>query len=333
MSLPNPYQIIVTLGPASAEESLWNRLVQAGATAFRLNTSHLSLDDLEGWLERLLAFQDQQAECIPVVLDLQGSKWRLGRFTPCTLQPGEVVELILAAETSRPGALPVPHADFFAAAPTSSGEIVLNDAKIRLRVETAHPENVLARVTLGGEIAPNKGITFTASAYRVETLSDKDRAILASTRALPGIRYAISYVKDAAEIKRYRELITGRWDHPAYLIAKLERGPAVSEADQFVSFIDELWLCRGDLGAELGLPEMGAAAHRFSARVRGLPVPCILAGQVLEHLSARPAPTRSEVCCMYDALAAGYRGFVLSDETAIGPYPVEACRAAAMFIG
>ncbi len=117
----------------------------------------------------------------------------------------------------------------------------------------------------------------------------------------------------------------------AYLIAKLERRPALESVEEIAAAADELWLCRGDLGAELGLPGMAVASHRFSQQVRSLPVPSFLAGQVLEHLTAAPAPTRSEVTCLYDALAAGYRGVVLSDETAIGRFPVEACRAAALF--
>ena len=90
-------------------------------------------------------------------------------------------------------------------------------------------------------------------------------------------------------------------------------------------------MCRGDLGAELGLAGMAKAAHAFQDRVRDLALPALLAGQVLEHMTLHPAPTRSEVCALYDALDAGYRGVVLSDETAIGQYPIESCRQAALF--
>jgi len=96
---------------------------------------------------------------------------------------------------------------------------------------------------------------------------------------------------------------------------------------------NELWLCRGDLGAELGSRAMAVATQRFSNRVAELPVPVMLAGQVLEHMTGHAHPTRSEVCYLYDALARGYRGVVLSDETAIGLYPAEACGAASQFRG
>jgi pyruvate kinase len=94
---------------------------------------------------------------------------------------------------------------------------------------------------------------------------------------------------------------------------------------------NELWVCRGDLGAELGLRDMAAAVQRFTQTVGDLPAPVLMAGQTLEHMTRQPTPTRSEVCYLYDTLLAGYRGVVLSDETAIGHYPVESCRAAALF--
>jgi pyruvate kinase len=184
-----------------------------------------------------------------------------------------------------------------------------------------------ARVTLGGEVSPGKGITLPGCEYRKESLSDKDRAIIASTQGLAAVRYAISYVRDALEMARYRELVGAS----ACLIAKIERQPAVDEAVEIAAAADQLWLCRGDLGAELGLGGMAQAVQRFSEQVAGLQVPVLMAGQVLEHMASQPTPTRSEVCYLFDSLQRGYSGFVLSDETAVGRYPLESCQAAALF--
>ena len=318
------YAIIATLGPVSQAEATWQAMLRAGASAFRLNTSHLSLDQLAVWLERYQACFG--ASPVPLVLDLQGSKWRLGQFTTFELAAGQSIRLISAPSIDQPAVLPVPHADFFRAAPLSSGEIVLNDAKIVLALEASGEDWLSARVIRGGEISSHKGITFTASEHRVEALSAKDRAILASTRDLPGVSYAISYIRDATEMAHYRDLIPD-----SRLIAKLERGPAVADARQIAGLADEVWLCRGDLGAELGLKEMAAAVAQFTSQLSGLSVPAVMAGQVLEHMTAHPTPTRSEVCYLYDTLASGYSGIVLSDETATGRYPVESCQAAAMF--
>jgi len=262
-----------------------------------------------------------------IILDLQGSKWRLGEFATLDLREGQAIELVLALFTDQPNRLPVPHADFFQAARLSSTELRLNDAKIHLQVEAIADEHLRARVTRGGSLSAHKGITYLASDFRSEALSEKDQEIFRQTKDLPGIRYAISYLRDAAEMHRYRT----RLGLQAYLIAKLERAPAMAEAVQIAAEANELWLCRGDLGAELGLPGMARAVYALSAQVSGLNCPVMMAGQVLEHMTAAAAPTRAEVCALHDALALGYSGFVLSDETAIGRRPAEACQAAAMF--
>jgi len=321
------YQIIGTLGPSSQSESAWRAMLAAGATGFRLNTSHLSAAELRAWLERLTPFLTAESPRLPVVLDLQGSKWRLGQFLAHELAAGQTVRLVHAALAERPDELPVPHADFFEAAAVSSDEIALNDAKIYLKRESVEPGAIEARVLRAGVISARKGITYTASAYRHESISEADQAVLAQTRSLTGVRYALSYVKDAEEMQQYR----GQIGREAYLIAKLERPQAVAEAEAVAAAADEVWLCRGDLGAEMGLAAMAVAAHRFAEGVRALRVPALLAGQVFEHLTEHPTPTRSEVCAVYDALARGYAGFVLSDETAIGRDPAEAVRAAALF--
>ncbi len=321
------YEIIPTLGPASATSALWREMIAAGATAFRLNSSHLSRAQVVAWLERLRSFYDQSGAIRPVVIDLQGSKWRLGQFPACEVEAGARLTLVPATSSERAGVLPVPHADFFSAAPRSSREVRLNDAKVLLEIEAIAPQEVQARVVRGGPLAANKGITFAASEFRSEGLSEKDRAVLLATQQYPFVRYAISYLKNAEEMAAYRQQIGA----PTYLIAKLERGQAIDQAAAIAAEADEVWLCRGDLGAELGLVEMAAATHRFSATVKSLPIPVVLAGQVLEHMVAQPTPTRSEVCCLYDALQQGFAGFVLSDETAVGSFPVETCRAASIF--
>ncbi len=322
------YEITATLGPNSAHPGIWAEMLRAGATAFRLNTSHITAQDLADWLSRLSSFRRQGRGEFSLVLDLQGSKWRLGQFPPWVLREGQQVVLTLAAKTQGAGVLPVPHADFFRAA-QGGGEILLNDAKSRLRVEAAEGPQVLAVVELGGEIRPRKGITLSGSQVRQENLGLNDQAMLDVAQAYPFVAYAISYVRDGEEMQRYRALFpAGAW-----LVAKLERQPALDDTPAIAAHADSVWLCRGDLGAELGIPSMAAAVHGFTALLPSLGVPAYMAGQVLEHMVEHPSPTRSEVCFLYDTLHAGYAGVVLSDECAIGRHPIESIRAAAMFRG
>ena len=113
------YKIIATLGPASDNDAVWMEMLSAGATAFRLNTSHLTLEQLWAWLERLESFLRARQPRPALVLDLQGSKWRLGQFTPLELVEGQSIDLVLASSSDRPDCLPVPHIDFFQAASLS----------------------------------------------------------------------------------------------------------------------------------------------------------------------------------------------------------------------
>lgn len=321
------YDIIATLGPACASPETWQEMIAAGATQFRLNSSHLSVTEVVVWIERLRAFFDLHRLPLPVVVDLQGSKWRLGQLPTAELKAGLTVKLIHASTSHNPTILPVPHRDFFAAAPLSTRELRLNDAKVLLEIEEIGADFLLARVTQGGTIAAHKGITFAESHFRAEGLADKDKAVLTATQQYPFVRYAISYVKDVEEMIAYRKQIGAT----IYLVAKLERRQAVEDAQKIAMEADEVWLCRGDLGAELGPVGMAAAAFRFSEIVASLPMPAMLAGQVLEHMTEKPTPTRSEITAMYTALQQAYQGFVLSDETAVGCFPVESVRTAAQF--
>lgn len=318
------YLIVPTVGPSTDLTATLRAIRRAGADAFRLNTSHVSLEAVVRWVDR---FDDAFGGKPPVsvVFDLQGSKWRLGDFSGFSLRAGHVVELICAREARGERQLPVPHVDFFATT-AGSTEIVLHDAKIRLQIESRTPNMIRARVLTGGDIAPNQGITLTGSNFRKESLSERDAAIVARLARREDVRYAISYVKDAAEMANYRKQLGDR-----YLIAKLERASALADVSGIAKEADELWLCRGDLGAEVGLRAMAEGTDAVAGAVRSLPVPTLLAGQVLEHMTEHPTPTRSEVCYLHHALRVGFAGVVLSDETAIGRYPVEACRVAAMF--
>jgi len=321
------YEIIATIGPASSTPELWQDMIAAGATQFRLNSSHLSVPQVVEWVEHLRSFFAQRRMTIPAVIDLQGSKWRLGNFASVEVAAGKEVTLELAESSGVAGVLPVPHADFFTAAPQSSREIRLNDAKVVLEIVKIKGNSIQAKVVQGGPVAANKGITYASSDFRSEGLSEKDHAVMQATQQYPFVRYAISYVKNASEMIAYRKQIGAT----TYLIAKLERGTAIQEVWDISEESDEVWLCRGDLGAELGLAGMAQAAHQLSALVHQIPIPAMLAGQVLEHMTEHSSPTRSEVCCLHDALLKNYQGFVLSDETAIGRFPVQSCKTAALF--
>jgi pyruvate kinase len=322
------YELIATLGPASEDPAVWKNMIKTGISAFRLNTSHMSPRELDQWLDKLVPVLASQDRSISLILDLQGSKWRLGECKTRMTLVGEQIELTMSSTSDHPRQISVPHADFFKAAPLSDGRILLNDARVELSIDSISEQTIQTRVIKAGPLSSHKGITFSDSTFRREELNVKDQKIVQETRRIPGIRYALSYVRDGAEMKRYREAL----GEEIYLIAKLERRPALQSVSAISDASDELWLCRGDLGAELGLANMAAEVSMFSRQVESMPLPVILAGQVLEHMTSHPTPTRSELCYLYDALCNGYTGIVLSDETAIGDDPLLCCQFATLFL-
>lgn len=350
------YDIIATLGPATPAPTDALSLLQNGATRFRLNTSHLSVEETMAWIKQL-PHGVGQAELMngppEVVLDLQGSKWRLGVFEARVLALGDTVDLFDCglADTSGAAAnarvepassagaavhrLPVPHSDFFRAAANCPGTVRLNDGRVELQIESSDADTVRCRVITQGEINPRKGISLPGSDFRREGLSDKDQEIVRRSALIPHVSYALSYLRDAEELRVLKNAVDAVDEMGSVggrvIIAKIERPEAVKDIEAIAQECDELWVCRGDLGAELGLEAMARTVHELTGRLRSLSSPTVLAGQVLEHMSTYPEPTRSEVCHLYDALMAGYAGIVLSDETAIGAHPAAACRAAAMF--
>jgi pyruvate kinase len=329
------YDVIATLGPATSKKSDWQDLLRSGASRFRLNTSHLTPKDVERWITALeQAFREDSPS---IVLDLQGSKWRLGAMASTELKEGDEVTFGLEVEPQDPARspcgqaarwwLPVPHRDFFEAAAGGAGLIRLNDARVELEINSVGEESLSSVVRRGGPVSSRKGISIPGSTFRREGLLPKDAEILRRTAGAHGVSYALSYVRDGEELTALAEAIpTG-----AMTIAKVERPEAVEAARQISELCDEVWLCRGDLGAEVGGVEMAQRVYQFSRELEDLEAPAVLAGQVLEHMTASPQPTRSELCHLYDALRKGYRGVVLSDETAVGRYPLDSCRTAAAF--
>ncbi len=355
------YDIIATLGPATAAPADALRLLHNGANRFRLNTSHLSVTETMTWIEHLPDRANQaEARNGPheVVLDLQGSKWRLGVFEVCVLALGDTVVLWDCSVPAAPGAagandaastsrfpassakaavhrLPVPHSDFFRAAADCPGTVRLNDGRVELQIEDVEPAALRCRVMTQGEISPRKGISLPGSTFRREGLSDKDQDIVRRAALLPQVSYALSYVRDAEELRVLKHAVDSVDEVGSVrgrcIIAKIERPEAVNDIEAIAQECNELWICRGDLGAELGSVAMARTVHELTGKLRRLAPPTVLAGQVLEHMTTHPEPTRSELCHLYDALKAGYAGIVLSDETAVGKHPAAACRAAAMF--
>jgi pyruvate kinase len=304
----------MTLGPSSEEKAILTRLLKT-ADSFRLNASHLNADSLGRWLTRLQeVFQEERHE-IPVVLDLQGAKMRCGDY-PATESPPEKLRLTLSAEASQdPSVLPVPEPLLFEHCQV--GEILtLNDNKVEVRVEAKEPGTLHTRVLRPGPLSSFKGVNRPGHPFPVGPLRTWDRSAIEITKAFSFVHFAYSFVLDGSVAQVLRKVTSRR------LVAKIERPESFPHLTSIDAAFDEIWLCRGDLGAQAGLTALGPLQQEFTATLPKLSSPCILAGQVLEHMTHFPQPTRSEVVHLHDVRQAGWQGIVLSDETAIGKNPV-----------
>jgi len=305
-------KIVVTLGPASQNQRLIHRFCEI-AQSFRLNVAHLSPEQLRQWLDLLANIYTALGHSLPVILDLQGAKMRVGSYPTCHEIP-ESVTLFLGKESLDLSRIPIPHPTLFQVLQIGH-TLLLNDARIRLQIiQIAH--EVIAKVMVNGPLSAHKGINRADHPIPFTQLIASDQQAVEIGLQYPFTQFACSFILDGQEATYLRTLLPNR-----YLIAKLERPETMSHLQAIDSTFDESWFCRGDMGSQVGLKALGPLQAKFVEQFKSLTHPKLLAGQVLEHLTHFPAPTRSEVVHLYDAMNAGFDGIVLSDETAIGHYP------------
>ena len=308
--------LIATVGPASFK--CVDGLVQAGADILRLNTSHI----LGTALTKTIADIRRAAPHTPLVIDLQGTKLRLGKVTKRAIHQGDEV-IFSKSPHLLPTSVHLPHDIFFDS--VHDGDIFsVGDGELKFRVSEHGPLSLTARALTEGMLLPRKGVTLinrplTESGVTPADLSRIAEVLKTSARNVSWALSFISSAEDAAQIRSHLP-------QSARFIAKIERQSAVEHIHEIAHKTDEIWICRGDLGEQLGMSGMAEFVSGFEPKEFG--VPCILAGQVLHHLTEHPLPTRAEVCQLVDALKRGFGGIVLSDETSSGTNPVNAVSTA-----
>jgi pyruvate kinase len=259
-----------------------------------------------------------EAPEVPVVVDLQGAKMRVGDFPRHSVARGDRVRFV--PSRGGPDDVPLPHRELFDE--VRVGEVLsCDDDRLRCEVERAGDGVLVARWLTDGVLAPRKGINRASHPVEPSSMSDRDRAQVDAAQRFVNVAFAWSFMSDGREAAWVRARAPG-----CPVIAKVERPEAVLAIDRVLSSTDATWICRGDLGAQLGARRLAEFVTRWRPPASGPPV--LMAGQVLHHLTAQADVTRSEVCHLFDVLARGYAGIVLSDETAVGAAPLEAVKTA-----
>ncbi len=314
-------KIVATLGPASSDHDTIRALFEAGADVFRLNMSHGSHDDIAGRHAIIRRIEQETGRPIAILIDLQGPKLRVGAFVNGEemLEEGAAFRLDLDETPGTSTRAPLPHPEIFRAL-EAGASLLVNDGKIRLRVEECGPDFANCRVVVGGVISNRKGVNVPDVVLPLAALSEKDRADLEFVCDLGIDWLALSFVQRPEDLAEARALVRGR----AALMAKIEKPAAVKTFDGILEKADGIMVARGDLGVELPVQNVPPIQKRLVRKCRAAGKPVIVATQMLESMIESPMPTRAEVSDVAAAIYEGTDAVMLSAESAAGQYPVEA---------
>ncbi len=314
-------RIVATLGPASRAPAQIEALARAGVDVFRLNFSHGAPEDHAAALEAVRAAEEAIGRPLAALADLQGPKFRLGAFAggKVALAPGRTIRLDLDPAPGDAGRVQLPHPEVLRVLKPGAA-LLLDDGKVRLTVVATGEGWADARVDAGVALSDHKGLAVPGVTIPVPALTAKDRRDLDHALRIGVDWIALSFVQQAQDMADLKHIVAGR----AACLAKIEKPGALRELEAILDMSDGLMVARGDLGVELAPEEVPVAQKTIvrAARRRGVPV--IVATQMLESMISAPAPTRAEASDVAGAVYEGADALMLSAESAVGDYPVEA---------
>ncbi len=319
-------KIIATLGPSSSSHESIKALVEAGVNIFRLNFSHGMQDE---HLRRILEIRSVEKEIgikVSILQDLQGPKIRLGKFREGKAILKEGQEFVITSRETL-GNERIASVTFSEVIKdVKEGErIFVNDGRIRLISEKNTGKELVTRVIQGGEVSNNKGLNFPDTSLSLTPISDKDLEDLSFGLSNGIDLVALSFVRNAEDIvllKRYME----KFGRVVPVIAKIERWEAVNNVDEIARESESIMVARGDLGIELPIEKIPIIQKEIISICNNLGKPVITATQMLNSLVDNLTPTRAEVTDVANAIFDGTDSVMLSNETAVGHFPVEAVR-------
>lgn len=314
-------KIVATLGPASSDYNTIRALFEAGADVFRLNMSHGTHAEQRARYDIIRQIEADTGRPVAVLADLQGPKLRVGTFAAgaADLEEGDRFRLDLDPTEGDGHRVCLPHPEIFAALVPGT-RLLVNDGKIRMRVEACGPDFAECIITTGGTISNRKGVNVPDVVLPLAALSEKDRKDLEFACELGVDWLALSFVQRPEDVIEARELAKGR----AAVLSKIEKPAAERAFDEILKVSDGIMVARGDLGVELPVESVPPIQKRLVRKCRAAAKPVIVATQMLESMIESPMPTRAEVSDVATAIYEGADAIMLSAESAAGRYPVEA---------
>ena len=325
-------KIVCTIGPASDSPAMLDRLIEAGMDAARLNFSHGSYDSHGRAIKAIREAAGRRRVAVAIIQDLQGSRIRVGEVDSAGLEvlPDQIVYLVpcessVEAHCSS-GTIDIPVTYSHLAHDVRPGaSVLIDDGLIELQVVRVEKAAVRCRVITGGRITSHKGINLPGTDISASTLTDKDREDLRFGVA-QGVDYvALSFVRGPDDIVTAKKLIA-EYGGDVPVIAKIERPEAVRHLQPLLDQTDGIMIARGDLGVEMGPEAVPVLQKQLIAAANRRRCLVITATQMLESMTYHPRPTRAEASDVANAVFDGTDAVMLSAETAVGRYPIEAVK-------
>jgi pyruvate kinase len=317
-------KVVATLGPVSSNPETLKGMIEAGLDVVRLNFSHGERADHLARFELVRSVAADVGHNLAVLVDLQGPKIRVGVVDDngVRVDRGRDVVLVAGADRAAEPEIPVVYPEL--AADVRQGDrILLDDGAIGLRVQEVEGERVRCQVERGGVVRSRKGVNLPGVAVSATALTSKDRADVATAVEAGADYVALSFVRRPDDVVQAKQAIA---DHGGDIpvVAKLERPEAIGCLDEILEVADAVMVARGDLGVELAVEKVPPIQKHIIAQANSQGVPVITATQMLESMVASSRPTRAEASDVANAIFDGTDAVMLSQETAIGQYPVEA---------
>src|SRR3954470_6601007 len=319
---PRRTKIVATIGPSCSTPELLDALVGAGMDGARLNLSHGTHDDHSPRAALVRGAEERAGRPLALIGDLQGPKFRVGELSATLqLKQGEEITVVVGSN-GKAGELPI--------APAAIGEVLrpghevlIDDGMIRLQVEEFASGRARCGVLVGGAVSSHKGVNLPGVPIPIPSLTRKDLEDLEFALGLGCDYIALSFVRSPADVRDLKGLLDQEGS-TAHVIAKIEKSEAVDALDDILAETDAVMVARGDLGVEIGPALVPLVQKRIISKALDRGKPVITATQMLESMIHHPEPTRAEASDVANAILDGTSAVMLSGETAMGEYPLEA---------
>ncbi len=316
-------KIIATLGPATDQPGMLEKLINAGVDVFRLNYSHQTHADHERRMKEIRKLSYQHKHAMAVIADLQGPKIRIEHFKEGKVQLREganfKINTELATEDGDETQVGVTYKEL-ANDVKANDKLLIDDGKIVLYVNSVKGSIIDCEVITGGELSNNKGINLQGGGLSASAVTEKDVEDMKHAAAIKVDYIAISFPRDGNDVKKARQMMK-ECDCTARLISKIERAEALNHIEDIIEGSDAIMIARGDLGVEIGDAALPPVQKSLIKMARDMDRAVITATQMMESMTESKIPTRAEVFDVANAVIDGTDAVMLSGETSIGHYP------------